>query len=115
MYLYSIAFALSFVFNLYTCTVFINLPPVLFTVLLTDIWSKTIGHNPYKNDDDDVEEDSTDQAAGLMLLAKMTNVSGSETRGGCSKCGMMGHLRFQCRNTIQLAKPTNDDDVSSLC
>ena len=47
-----------------------------------------------------------------MLLAKMTNVSGSETRGGCSKCGMMGHLRYQCRNTVQLAKPTADDDVS---
>ena len=48
-----------------------------------------------------------------MLLAKMTNVSGSETRGGCSKCGMMGHLRYQCRNTIQLSKSTvDDDDVS---
>lgn len=80
-----------------------------------DIWSKTIGHNPYKNDDDDNDgEEQSDQSAGLMLLAKMTNVSGSEIRGGCSKCGMMGHLRFQCRNTIQLAKQTADDDVSYL-
>lgn len=92
---------------------FLALFHVLSFSLMLDIWSKTIGHNPYKNEDDDNDgEEKSDQSAGLMLLAKMTNVSGSEIRGGCSKCGMMGHLRFQCRNTIQLAKPT-DDDVSS--
>jgi len=80
-----------------------------------DIWSKTIGHNPYKNSEEEAtaEADHADQSAGLMLLAKMTNVSGSETRGGCSKCGMMGHLRFQCRNTIQLAPAVADDSSSS--
>lgn len=60
-----------------------------------DIWSKTIGHNPYKNDEDDVmtkadSSSSSEHAAGLMLLARMTNVSGSEARGGCPKCGTFG-------------------------
>jgi hypothetical protein len=44
-----------------------------------DIWSKTIGYDPYKSQDDGKLEESSNndqQTAGLMLLARMTNVSG---------------------------------------
>lgn len=35
---------------------------------------------------------------------------GSENRGGCKKCGMLGHLTFQCRNTIQMPSSSAQDD-----
>jgi hypothetical protein len=89
-----------------------------------DIWSKTIGHDPYgagKEVDVKNEADiSGQQAASLMLLAKMSNLSGVESRGGCKKCGMLGHLSFQCRNiatTVQAiqhssSESDSDDDIS---
>lgn len=81
-----------------------------------DIWSKTIGYDPYassmeaKND-----QESEAQKASLMLLARMSNLSGSESRGGCKKCGMLGHLSFQCRNAPLNANPSAaaDSDSSS--
>jgi hypothetical protein len=35
------------------------------------------------------------QAASIMLLAKMSNVGGADSRGACKRCGMVGHLTFQ--------------------
>jgi hypothetical protein len=34
---------------------------------------------------------------------------GSESRGGCKKCGMLGHLTFQCRNNIKLESSKPDE------
>ncbi len=76
-----------------------------------DIWSKTIGYDPYANTEEDRQCDDTNQTASLMLLAKMTNLSGVESRGGCKKCGMLGHLTFQCRNAV--GAPVNKNVISS--
>ena len=72
------------------------------------MWSKTIGYDPYANDSDTAaaaakEAQQAEQQAGLMLLAKMSNLSGEADadgflRGACKRCNMVGHLTFQCRN-----------------
>ena len=44
-----------------------------------DMWSKTIGYDPYANNEEGRAADeasASEQAAGLLLLAKMSNVSG---------------------------------------
>ena len=57
------------------------------------MWSKTIGIDPYKSEQEQADaaagDAASEHAAGLMLLARMTNVSGTgnEMRGGCPKCG----------------------------
>lgn len=87
-----------------------------------DMWSKTIGHNPYANQaeeesaqaDGTLASNSSIAADHLMLLAKMSNLSGVESRGGCKKCGALGHMTFQCRNqAITTISKANDDDTSS--
>jgi len=80
-----------------------------------DMWSRTIGHDPYAADSEKVkqQEDNSDQAASLMLLAKMSNLSGVESRGGCKKCGMLGHMTFQCRNASGPVVENNDESSSS--
>lgn len=83
---------------------------------MNDIWSKTIGYDPYatltsgKNQED---RDSNEKAESLMLLARMSNFSGSEVRGGCKKCGMLGHLTFQCRNQSSTVEDKDESDFSS--
>jgi len=47
----------------------------------------------------------------LKLSVKISNVAGQEARGGCRKCGMLGHLTFQCRNTPAI--PLSSDLHSS--
>jgi hypothetical protein len=71
-----------------------------------DIWSKTIGFDPYaaSNESKEDERVAQEHSAGLMMLLKMSNLSGSDTRGACKKCGQLGHLTFQCRNTLGAAK-----------
>lgn len=82
-----------------------------------DIWSKTIGFDPYASSDSKAtlaeEAASQEQAAGLMLLAKMSNFAGTESRGSCKKCGMLGHLTFQCRNTIKLKNSFQESSSDS--
>lgn len=98
-----------------------------------DIWSKTIGHDPYANDAEKsrlAEEEGLrkEQSNSIMLLAKMSKVSGSDNRGGCKICGALGHLTFQCRNKLisvpSVEKSSDDsssdsdsdsDESSSLC
>jgi hypothetical protein len=79
---------------------------------MNDIWTKTIGYDPYSGEDHK-EEEQNDRSAGLLLLAKMSNLSGSETRGACTRCGMVGHLTFQCRNTPKSSIPNESDSDSS--
>ncbi|RYH05354.1 hypothetical protein EON65_44945 [archaeon] len=80
-----------------------------------DIWSKTIGYDPYANSSETKNEaDIEAQRASLMLLARMSNLSGSESRGGCKKCGLLGHLAFQCRNVpLKKESPTDEADSDS--
>jgi hypothetical protein len=82
---------------------------------MNEIWTKTIGYDPYATGEDlnGKEDELNDRSAGLLLLAKMSNLSGSETRGACTRCGMVGHLTFQCRNTPKLNVPDESDSDSS--
>jgi hypothetical protein len=82
------------------------------------MWSKTIGYDPYAaSEETKVDAGGEAQRASLMLLARMSNLSGSESRGGCKKCGMLGHLSFQCRNAplnnAAKAGDESDDDSDS--
>ena len=75
-----------------------------------DIWSKTIGLDAHAGADDggvSAAQDS-EQTANLLLLAKMQSSSG-EARGGCKRCGGVGHLTFQCRNPIASAVSVTND------
>lgn len=51
------------------------------------MWSKTIGFDPYAPTAVDTkrEEELADQAASVLLIAKMSNISGGDVRGGCKK------------------------------
>jgi Zinc knuckle len=78
-----------------------------------DIWSKTIGHDPYASSTDAAASSSAGQLEGIKLLAKLQN-AGSGARGGCQRCGLLGHLTYQCRNDpIAAAKGGDSDDTSS--
>ncbi|OWZ23764.1 hypothetical protein PHMEG_0001291 [Phytophthora megakarya] len=68
---------------------------------MTGIWKDTIGYDPYaaENEKKETSETSYEQAKGLMALAKLSNKS-NDVRGACKKCGMVGHLTFQCRNHL---------------
>jgi hypothetical protein len=70
---------------------------------MNDMWSKTIGYDPYAaNEAESLEEKEKKdlQAESLLLLARISNLSGVESRGGCKRCGMLGHLTYQCRNPL---------------
>lgn len=77
-----------------------------------DMWSKTIGYDPYAATHEESKREDPNQAASLMLLAKMANLSGVESRGGCSRCGMLGHLTFQCRNPIEIKSSDSESSDS---
>ena len=96
---------------------------------------QTIGHDPYANPDNINIAAAIDdeQSKGLLLLARLKNVNngimmllillasikrlclvlGNDTRGGCGKCGMLGHLTFQCRNQ-PVKREAELSDVSSM-
>ncbi len=79
-----------------------------------DIWSKTIGYDPYAEKDElKPQLNSLEQSENLKLLVKMSNIAGSESRGGCKKCGMLGHLTFQCRNSVTGVKDNISECSSS--
>jgi len=81
-----------------------------------DMWSKVIGHDPHAttNESDEAADKNSlqEQSASIMLLAKMSNLYGGETRGACNRCGQAGHLTFQCRNAPVAAATANGDDSS---
>lgn len=75
-----------------------------------DIWSKTIGHDPYASSSTESGRavSGSGNLEGLMQLAKIQN-SGNSLRGGCKKCGALGHLTFQCRNEPSIRKEDSSD------
>ena len=85
-----------------------------------DVWSKTIGYDPYAATDDAVAEQiqqmqtdaAKDKFNGIMQLARLSgNTTQSKNRGMCKTCGGMGHMTFQCRNAQTFNK--NNQMVSS--
>jgi len=69
------------------------------------IWTETIG-DPYapvnrKENSLGPSVNLYDRSQGLLELARLTKKeAGTGTRGACKKCGAVGHLTFQCRNTL---------------
>ena len=72
-----------------------------------DMWSKTIGKASTAEED---AAAANEHAKSLMMLARMTNIS-AESRGAYKRCGLMGHLTFQCRN----APAASAEKVSLFC
>ncbi|XP_009341408.1 CAX-interacting protein 4 [Pyrus x bretschneideri] len=82
------------------------------------IWQSAIGYDPYAPNKDDtkstaqpnVSNDEPDgenayaSFQGLLALARITGSSADETRGSCSRCGRVGHLKFQCRNFLSVTE-----------
>lgn len=79
------------------------------------IWTNTIGHDPYAAENENTEDAKAkeEQAAGLLLLAKMSNLGGGSSRGACGKCGMAGHLTFQCRNIVSKVESESSSEEDS--
>jgi hypothetical protein len=84
------------------------------------IWAESIGYDPYAPSSSATQQvpeaqplapNPFDKAQGLLSLARLTGGTTTEVRGSCRKCGGVGHLTFQCRNTIQIKKIK--EDVSS--
>mmetsp|Transcript_46713 Transcript_46713/g.124005 ORF Transcript_46713/g.124005 Transcript_46713/m.124005 type:complete len:265 (-) Transcript_46713:1038-1832(-) len=84
----------------------------------TDMWSNVIGDEFGKSND--VAQNNMagkgntyEMAQNLMALARLSGASkGDAKRGSCKKCGEIGHLSFQCFNTIT-TKKLQVGDVSS--
>jgi hypothetical protein len=58
------------------------------------------------------------RAESLMELVRLQNLGGAgeEARGGCRRCGGLGHLTFECRNEYRLfgdSEGVGDGDASS--
>ena len=106
-------------------------------MILCDFVLQTIGHDPYANSaTSKIEADiDNEQTKGILLLARLKNVKngnvlkfrapiikvlcgyylGNEARGGCTKCGMLGHLTFQCRNEpLNKNKEEVNSEVSDM-
>lgn len=60
---------------------------------------------------------TSEQATNVMLLAKASSAANAGSsdviRGGCKRCGLLGHLSFQCRNVPQVQKRQSDSDSDS--
>merc|ERR1719161_2688502 len=73
---------------------------------MNEMWTKTIGYDPYAGEGDTILDSSTMQetgeinqsAKGLFQLARLTGNTSNQMPGACKKCGQTGHLAFQCRN-----------------
>lgn len=74
-----------------------------------DVWKNVVKYDPYKEGPSGEEaeaskkEDFSEQSKGLLELARLSK--SSESKAMCKKCGGLGHLTFECRNTVKLPPP----------
>jgi hypothetical protein len=74
-----------------------------------EVWRDVIKHDPYAagvNTSSGVssqKEDFSEQSKGLLELARLSK--STESKAMCKKCGGLGHLTFECRNTVKLPPP----------
>merc|ERR1712048_180789 len=75
-----------------------------------DVWQKSVGYDPYAGEEEGgaaalVETGEINSSAkGLFRLAQLTGNSSTLAPGACKRCGQVGHLYYQCRNTMSLNK-----------
>eukprot|EP00300_Choanocystis_sp_HF-7_P025004 c26625_g1_i1.p1 GENE.c26625_g1_i1~~c26625_g1_i1.p1 ORF type:complete len:190 (-),score=21.77 c26625_g1_i1:71-640(-) len=77
----------------------------------SSIWQDTIGYDPYAPENKDAPtEDAFKNMTEVLNTAKTTlrELHSDKKRGACKKCGLMGHLTYQCMNFI-----TPDEEISS--
>ena len=85
------------------------------TLKTHSVWKQVIKYDPYAAEGEDSESRprNTDSYKNYMQLARLSgNTSHMKNRGACRKCGMMGHMTFQCMNAIGRAVENDDDDES---
>jgi len=74
-----------------------------------EVWRDVIKHDPYAagvNTSSGVsshKEDFSEQSKGLLELARLSK--STESKAMCKKCGGLGHLTFECKNTVKLPPP----------
>eukprot|EP00930_Biecheleria_cincta_P052271 TRINITY_DN37529_c0_g1_i1.p1 TRINITY_DN37529_c0_g1~~TRINITY_DN37529_c0_g1_i1.p1 ORF type:complete len:187 (-),score=43.75 TRINITY_DN37529_c0_g1_i1:80-610(-) len=83
------------------------------------VWQQTVGHDPYKGDDEGggavLDGGEINQSAkGLFRLAQLTGNSSTLAPGACKRCGQVGHLYFQCRNTFSFKQKTPNPNEQML-
>ena len=87
------------------------------------IWQDSIGYDPYAGLEDDKKKQddknkskrySDKEVSNFFKLAKQQTAGASEGRGACKKCGMSGHLTFQCMNVLgKYTSIENTNEVKS--
>jgi hypothetical protein len=80
------------------------------------VWKQVIKYDPYAAEGEDSEARPTDSESykSYMQLARLSgNTSHMKNRGACRKCGMMGHMTFQCRNTLGRVEKDDEEESSS--
>ena len=85
------------------------------TLKTHSVWKQVIKYDPYAAEGEDSESRprNTDSYKNYMQLARLSgNTSHMKNRGACRKCGMMGHMTFQCMNAIGRAVENDDDEES---
>jgi hypothetical protein len=48
------------------------------------------------------------------VVSHLYSLLGTDSRGGCKRCGMLGHLTFQCRNPVQRVLNNEESDNVNL-
>ena len=101
----------------------------VFLVLLFVEQSDTIGYDPYASKEEEQAKkararqektvmagpaapDPMTQIRGMLAAIRGESTESEKPRGTCTKCGGVGHLAFQCFNTIKL-KPRKPAPVVS--
>ncbi|KAJ2526419.1 hypothetical protein IWW43_006373, partial [Coemansia sp. RSA 1935] len=49
----------------------------------------------------------TDPNRGIQAYERLAHGDDSSSRGSCKKCGGLGHLTFECKNSLKLASTSN--------
>jgi len=73
-----------------------------------EVWRDVIKHDPYAagvttSGQSTSKEDFSEQSKGLLELARLSK--STESKAMCKKCGGLGHLTFECKNTVKLPPP----------
>ena len=85
------------------------------TLKTHSVWKQVIKYDPYAAEGEDSESGrkNTDSYKNYMKLARLSgNTKHMKNRGACRKCGMMGHMTFQCMNAVGRAVEDDADDQS---
>eukprot|EP00299_Pterocystis_sp_00344_P011527 c5393_g1_i1.p1 GENE.c5393_g1_i1~~c5393_g1_i1.p1 ORF type:complete len:282 (+),score=55.86 c5393_g1_i1:66-911(+) len=80
----------------------------------TAIWRESIGYDPHAPQETKAPDEAFESMKAMMSNAKVTlkSMNKDSKRGACKKCGLVGHLTYQCMNSIKVGAE-EEEDVSS--